>query len=427
MFSRSIALILTIFICLSTLSVQAQESQTFTLDQVIETAIRNNPQLKAAQARLGISEAEILTAGARLNPAIVSDNGIAEKTYRLGIEQTIELGGKRRKRINVANAQRQVVMAEVNTALLDLRSNVRRAYTQLFNAQEKERAYQDITQTTEKLLGITQKREQAGDIAKLDVLAARIARTSARNDFQTASYQVIEARSRLSALLNQPISSTIQLSPPSSFPQATLFKIPPMQGALLQGSVNEAAANLEELIAQALSHRPEVQELTRRQEVTQAQLALAKASRIPNLTLAAGPDYVSEPGQKEFNAFILGNLEIPLFNRQQGPIQEALAWQSQLEQERAALKNRITYEIINAHTAFVANQERIKRYETELIPDAQQVVEMSQLSFQAGKSSILIPIEAQRAYINTRLGYLQTLADYQNAISDLERAVGTGL
>ena len=363
----------------------------------------------------------------------MSDNGIAEGTSRIGLEQTIELGGKRHKRIAVAEAQRQVVLAELNTTLLDLRANVRRSYTQLFNAQEREKSYQEIVQTTERLLDIARKREQAGDIAKLDVLSARIARTNSRNDLQTAFYQVIEARNRLSALLNQPVSATVQLSPPSPFSQAALIKLPPVaspQSVPLQGSVQEATANLEKLIEQALTVRPEIQENAKRLDVVQRQLTLAHANRIPNLTLAAGPDIVyKNPNNSvnDINVYISGNLELPVFNRQQGPIQQALAQQRQLEQEQQALKNQITYEVINAHTAFIANQERIKRYETELLPDAQDVVEMSQRSFQEGKSAILTPINAQQAYINTRLGYLQALMDYQNAISDLERAVGTGL
>lgn len=404
-------------------------AETLTLDQAIQTAIANNPQLKATQARLGVSEAETITAGTRLNPSFVTDNGIAEKTYRVGLEQTFELGGKRKRRVALAQAQRQVVLAEINTALLGLRADVRRAYTQLFNTQQREEAYRDILRTSEQLVDISKKRERAGDIATLDVLQTEIVSVNARNDLQSAAYQAIEARNRLSALLNQPLPSSTQLAPPTAFPQADLLKLPsptPSDTITLQGSVQEATTNLENLIETALTRRPEVQELSQRLAVTQAQLSLAKANRIPNLTVAAGPDIVTGD-EGAFNAFIVGNLELPVFNRQQGPLAEALARQQQLAQEQAALKNRITFEVINAHTAFVSNQERIKRFEAELLPKAEQVVQMSRRAFVEGKSSILTPINAQQAYINTRLGYLQALMDYQNAISDLERAVGTGL
>lgn len=404
------------------------QSTTLTVDQAIETAIKNNPQIQATQARLGVSEAEILTAGARLNPAILSDNGIAEKTYRLGVEQTIELGAKRKRRVAVAQAQRETVKAEINTALLDLRSEVRRAYTSLYNLQERQVTLENILQVSQELVTIAQKREQAGDISALDVLQTDILRVNVQNDLQTLSVDVVNAKNRLNAILNQPLASTVTLAPPNSAPQVTVkAEAPPSTPGTLQGRISETDMNLDDLIDQAIARRPEIQQNLRNIELSRMQASLARANRIPNFSLAAGPDYVSEPGQKEINVFIVGSLEIPVFNRQQGPIQEAIARQNQFQKEQAALKNRVTLEVTNAYNAFKANQERIKRYETVLLPMSVAVTDKSRRAFQEGKTSILTPIQAQQAYMNTRLGYLQALSDFQNAISDLERAVGTGL
>lgn len=188
-------------------------AESLTLEQAIDTAIQNNPQLKAAKARLGVSDAEIKTAGARPNPMVVSDNGIAEDTYRAGIEQTIELGGKRRKRIAVAKAQLTVVQSEIDQAWLELRANVRRAYTRLYLTQEQQKALEEILSGTEKLLSVSQKQEQAGDVSQLDVLQADISVVNAKNDLQTLVNQRVEARNHLNSLLNQPLDTSVALSP----------------------------------------------------------------------------------------------------------------------------------------------------------------------------------------------------------------------
>ncbi len=401
---------------------------TLTIDQAIETAIKNNPQLQATQARLGVSEAEIVTAGARLNPSIVSDNGVAEKTYRLGVEQTIELGGKRKRRVAVAQAQRNTVIAEINTALLDLRSDVRRAYTGLYNLQERQGTLENILKVAQELVTIAQKREKAGDISSLDVLQTDIVRVNAQNDLQFLGVELVNAKNRLNTLLNQSLASAVTLLPPNTTPQVVSTPAtPPAATGILQGRVSETDMNLDDLIAQALSRRPEIQQNLRNIDLSRLQGALARTNRIPNLSLAAGPDFVAEPGQKEISIFVVGTLEIPLFNRQQGPIQEAIARQTQFQKEQVGLKNRVTLEVANAYNVFKANQERIKRYETIILPMSVAVTDKSRLAFQEGKTSILMPIQAQQAYMNSRLGYLQALADFQNAISDLERAVGTGL
>jgi cobalt-zinc-cadmium efflux system outer membrane protein len=400
-----------------------------TVDQAIETAIKNNPQIQATQARLGVSEAEIVTAGTRLNPSALSDNGVAEKTYRLGLEQTFELGGKRKRRVAVAQAQRDTVKAEVNTALLDLRADVRRTYTSLFNLQERQVTLENIVQVAQELVTIAQKREKAGDISTLEVLQTDILRVNAQNDLQTMGVELVNAKNRLNTLLNQPLPSTVMLAPPNTVPQVSALSelTPETPPGILQGRVSATDMNLDDLLAQAFARRPEIQQNSQNIEVAKRQAALAKANRIPNLSLAAGPDYVAEPGQKEINVFIVGTLEIPLFNRQQGPIQEAIARQNQFQKEQVALKNRVTLEVTNSYNAFKANQERLKRYEAELLPMTVAVTDKSRRAFQEGKTSILTPIQAQQAYMNTRLGYLQALSDFQNAISDLERAVGAGL
>lgn len=405
--------------------------KTFNLEQALKAAILRNPEFKATQARLNINSAEILTAGARINPALMTDNGIAEKTYRLGLEQTFELGGKRRRRIELAKAQKEALLADINTQLLNLRTTVRQAYTRLYNAQERQKAYQNILKVTQELVRIAQKREQVGDIPKLDTLQTEIVSINANNDLQLAGNEVVNAQSELNALLYQPLTVELSLATPSSTPQLdSVYPTEPTKPGgekVLHGEIKHVELDLNRLIELALIYRPEIKQNFHNIQVVERQAALARANRIPNVTVATGLDAVTEPSQKATNAFITGRVDIPLLNRQQGPIQEALAREAQLMQEQAAIKNRIALEVSKAYTSYNANQERIRRYETQLLPYSVAIVDKSRLAFEGGKTNILAAINAQQAYMNTRLGYLQALMDCQNAISDLERAVGSGL
>lgn len=426
MFSRLLSTILIICFLAS-----PAFAESMTLDQAIDIAVQNNPHLKALQAKLGMSEADIKTAAARPNPTIMSDNGIAEDTYRAGIEQTIELGWKRKRRVSLAKAEQAVIQSEISGAVLNLRAEVRQSYIRLYLSQERQKAYEEILQNTEKLLEITQKREHAGDVAQLDVLQVNITVAKARNDLQTLVSQLVSTKNQLNTLLNQPLDTSLSLSPPTVFPQVAVEKNPSpdkTETGTLQVAVQKTEFNLDRLVEMALANRPEVQQNENAQDAARQKLALTKANRIPNLSLTAGPDIVvSGGGENQFNAFFIATMELPIWNRQQGAIQKALAEQAQLQQAQSALKNQITLEVTNAYNAFFAHQNRLMRYETELFPKAQEIVEKSRRSFEEGKSSILIPLNAQKAYIDTRLGYLQAMVDLQQSISDLERAVGTGL
>jgi cobalt-zinc-cadmium efflux system outer membrane protein len=409
---------------------QAQaQVQMLTLDQAINLAILNNPSLQASQARVGVSAAQIMTAGARSNPLLISDNGLAELTYRLGVQQTFQLGGKREHRVLLARAQRDVVLAEISTTLLDLRMDVRRAYTRLYNAQQRQSTSEEILEANQRLLAVAQKRAKVGTIPDMDVMQPELAVVQAKNSTQVAFSEVIQARNSLNILLNQPLSTSLQLAAPTALAKVvpTAPNNLPPEAVPLRGDVSLAQANLETLVQEALSRRPELQQNRLNLTVTQRQLDLARVNRIPDFILTAGPDFVTPPGGKTLSVFIMGSLELPVFNRQQGPIREAFARRSQLEKEQAALRNRITLDVANAFSSFTLNKERLTRYETDILPLAKMMVEKSQRSFEVGKTNILFPINAQQAYQQTRLDYLQAVQDYENAISDLERAVGTGL
>ncbi len=396
-----------------------------TLEQALEQAALNNPGIVAMKAQLGISDAAIVTAKTPLNPSVISDNGIAEKTYRLGIQQTFQLGGKRGRRVALAKTQRDVIESQVKAAVLDLRSNLRKAYTRFYIAQQRLSAYEEMVQTNEHLVTITSKREKAGDVPSLDVLQAELSAVRVSNNAQTAFAEMIQARNNFNILLGQPFARSWLLENPQKSPHAQQTTAP-SPGVALKGGVGLTDSDLEALVQEGLAQRPELQQNRLEILASDQQLALARANRVPDFNLAVGPDWVLG-SEGQLSAFVVGSFELPLVNRQQGPILSAKATKIQLQSQKNVLTNQITLDIVNAYTTFSLNQGRLERYETVLMPKAKRVVDLSQRSFQEGKANILIPLNAQQAYMETHLEYLQAVTDYQNALSDLERAVGTPL
>jgi outer membrane protein TolC len=155
-------------------------------------------------------------------------------------------------------------------------------------------------------------------------------------------------------------------------------------------------------------------------------LTLAKANRTPNLRLTGGFDKTTGEGGKQ-SVFAMGSLELPLFNRQQGPIAEALAKQTQLLAEQTALQQQLLLEVTAAHNAWQASQQRLELYETNLLPKVTTIMEKSRRSFEVGKAPIVTAIHAQQALANTQLGYLQAVQALQSAIGQVEEAIGTSL
>ena len=386
--------------------------KSITLSKAIELGVLNNPTLKAAQAKLGISDAQILQAGLLSNPNIISDNGFAEDTFRVGIEQTIELGNKRSRRIKLAKMQKDVVQQEIITTILDVRSKVRSSYIQTYNAQQKLIASREILETITNLEKIAKEREKKGNVENLDILQAEITVINAKNNIQSAKLELNEAFNSLSANIGKHLNRTIVLAPPDLMKEFNIST--PMVE-------NDKTINI--LIEYAYANRPEIKVIEKNIEVQNQKLKLAHSNIVPDLKMSVGADFVTGDSKRN-STFIMGSLGMPIFNRQQGVIKEVKAQKLVYENDLDAIKIKIEQEVKNAFFGVITNAKSLNIYEKELIPHAKMIVKKSEINFKEGKSNILIPINSQEAYINTQYRYIQTLTQYEQSVSDLERAIG---
>ncbi len=386
--------------------------KSITLSKAIELGVLNNPTLKAAQAKLGISDAQILQAGLLSNPNIISDNGFAEDTFRVGIEQTIELGNKRSRRIKLAKMQKDVVQQEIITTILDVRSKVRSSYIQTYNAQQKLIASREILETITNLEKIAKEREKKGNVENLDILQAEITVINAKNNIQSAKLELNEAFNSLSANIGKHLNRTIVLAPPDLMKEFNIST--PMVE-------NDKTINI--LIEYAYANRPEIKVIEKNIEVQNQKLKLAHSNIVPDLKMSVGADFVTGDTKRN-STFIMGSLGVPIFNRQQGVIKEVKAQKLVYENDLDAIKIKIEQEVKNAFFGVITNAKSLNIYEKELIPHAKMIVKKSEINFKEGKSNILIPINSQEAYINTQYRYIQTLTQYEQSVSDLERAIG---
>lgn len=389
------------------------------IDMAIELAVQNSGELRATQARFGITEAQVFTANTRLNPVLITDNGIAEYTYRAGIQFIIETASKRRKRTLVAKAQHDVMQDEINIKILDIKSRVRKAYIALYAAQEKQRYALKIIETTNTLLNATQKKFQAGAIPQLDVIQIEIIKTNAENDLQNARLEIIRAHNELNLLLGHCLEQECELEAPA-----------------LEHNFKDIAAltkeqhleNINALQKIALENRPELKKEQDNINYARRKLDLAKANRIPNLLIAGGPDMVTNTGNgSRTSAFILGAVDIPIFNRQQGPIKEAMAMEDASQKDLQYQKELILYQIKDSYSRIISNTKLLEKYQKELLPKSEEIVLKSRRSFEEGKDDIVVPLLAQEAAIKVQFAYIRAVSEYQTAISDLERAIGTYL
>lgn len=390
-------------------------SRQITLDEAITSGIENNPTIQSERAKIGISDALIKTAGLRTNPRLVLDASIADKSYKGGIEQTIELGGKIRKRINIAKHQKEVTLQEIATSIIDLRSQIRTAYIQLYSVQEKLNTEYEILNISKSMSDIARKKEIAGDIAKLDVLQAEILEINAKSDIEAIKLEKSKAINNLSFYLGEVLPDDIELVKPQLNED--------------YGKSELDDKNVQEiLIKEAKENRPELKRIEKLLEQNVQIEKLARATAVPDLTLSVGPNIMIENSEKgqvtHVSVYSTVGIDLPVFNHGQTALKEAKAERVKLEKDLKAEENKVELEVKNAYSSVVRTSAALKIYENELLPKTKDILSKSERSFKEGKSDILMLLTSQQAYEKARNGYTDAIANYHTALSDLERALG---
>jgi outer membrane protein, heavy metal efflux system len=72
-------------------------------------------------------------------------------------------------------------------------------------------------------------------------------------------------------------------------------------------------------------------------------------------------------------------------------------------------------------------RQALLRYQNEIVPASQQVDQMAQESYQSGQTGLLALLQSLQATRDIRLRAVQAGLDYQTALAELERAMGTPL
>jgi outer membrane protein, heavy metal efflux system len=156
-----------------------------------------------------------------------------------------------------------------------------------------------------------------------------------------------------------------------------------------------------------------------------AQVEVARSKAVPDLTASGGVRYLNEVKE---GTFVLGfSLPLPLFDRNQGGIQEAYARLSKAELERRAAEVRVSTALSDAYQNLVSAVNEVSTLQNEVLPAAQEAFQATQEGYRLGKFGLLDVLDVQRTFFETRGRYLEALATYHKAVADLERLSGEEL
>lgn len=373
------------------------------LTDAVALALRANPTLAAAAREVDAVHGQVQQAGLLPNPELaaqVEDTRRDTRTSTLVLNQPIELGGKRAARVRAAEGAREVAAAALATTRADIRGEVIGAFFDVLIAQEGARLAAESKALAQRATATVARRVAAGKVSPVEETRARVAEAGVAVEQTQAESALRAARSRLAALWGNATPR---------FERAVGDLAPP-----------EAVADLAARLDAAPALRQAGAEVVRRRAVVE----LERARRIPDLTVSVGIKRDEALGR---NQAVVGlAVPLPLFDRNQGKVAEALAREDKARDELAAARFRLAAEAAQARERLESARLQADTLAREALPGAERALEAATKGFELGKFDFLLVLDAQRALFQARSQHLRALAEAHRARAELDRILGGG-
>ncbi|HLX74749.1 MAG TPA: TolC family protein, partial [Terriglobales bacterium] len=180
-------------------------------------------------------------------------------------------------------------------------------------------------------------------------------------------------------------------------------------------------ANEDDLKALALRQRPDFMAAEAGVTASKSAYELERANGKRDVNVAFNFSHVSGYG----SGSLFANMELPIFNRNQGEIARTRYAITQAQENAYAASDIVLTDVESAYAAVTTNQQVVQLYVGGYLKNAQDSRDISEYAYRKGGASLLDFLDSERSYRATELAYRQSLASYMTAVEQLKEAVGT--
>lgn len=377
-----------------------------TLDEALRLAATHSPVLAEVTAQERGAHAALTTAQAYPNPDLQLGSGKAlsklasipdGRTSATSLSQLIELPSVRAARRQGAEAGIVAAEAVVTDARINLRTSVKQAFFEVLRRQEEVRL---ATVNHDLLMQIRDRvklRVKVGESPRFELVKADVEVLAAKSAVKSAELRITQARDRLRAVIGAPLAGNFDVS----------------QEKLLPADLPE----LEELRRELLERQPILKAADAQARRAAARIQLERNLRMPQPTIMVGAS--QDPDWKMWQVGV--TLPLPIWNRRQGPIGEAVAGLDRAEAEKRQVNINLLGVLDQAYGRYQIAKNQVQIFETGLMHDAENAMKVAEAAYRYGERGILDFLDAQRVLRTTRLDYLNARYELQAAIIEIAR------
>lgn len=432
-----------VLLLVAAVAMTAYAGEPLSLDQAIETALKNHPNLKAADSQVEGAQANVLKSksgflpkvtlsetwsktdnpmmvlGTKLNqesvtasdfnPAVMNDpEPISNYNTRLAVIQPVFNGGKEYLGVKQARLASEAAAQDRARARQETVFNVVKAYYGLLLAKEYDKVAIQSLETSAANVKLADARFKAGAVLQSDLLRAKVQYAEVKEMATRSGNGVKLAAANLNFTMG--VSQEAEYS---------------VDGAL---SSQEVKGDLDGMISGAFSLRPDLSSVDLNRKNAEANVSQARTDYVPSLNLMGQVDWNSErlAGNDAKSWAVMAVLQWNLFDGlvTTSRVREASANAGRMRAMEEQMRSGVQLQVRQAYYNVQASLERIVATSSS-VQEAEEGFRIVQKRYESGMTTLVDVLGAENALIRARTGALQALYDNNVAAAELKLATGT--
>lgn len=376
--------------------VPAADSTPVTLEELESVALSNHPAIASDRARVSAARGRQIQAGLPPNP-IAQYNGEEMGTsdtaglHSMMIGQTYVTANKLGLRQGVVAAEVTRANAELEATRQRVLTDVRTAFARALVAQRRLELVDRLLEVARQSTETVEAMWQAEEVSRIELLQAQTEVERAAVAVESAKATRAGERRRLATVVSGDRSADSTT----------------VGDRELEGDLDDALESVswDSTRDSILRGSPELASRVAAIERARRSVTLASAEIVPDVTVYAGAGY--DAGSNDTFGTVQVSVPLPLWDRNQGNRRRALAdlneASNRLRQKELDLGERLAVQVQAYETARLQS-ERIRR---EIVPRAEETLRLTRDAFEAGETSFLQLLTAQRTLFEARLDELE--------------------
>jgi outer membrane protein TolC len=413
------------FLILVPFSSSAQsEKPRLNVDQLVEEALQNNPEILAAKQKWEVFKEKVPQARALPDPMLgfgiinlptnfrFRDEDMTMK--EISVSQMFPFYGKRRLMGEMAEKESEAVFNEIQEKANRIIKEVKSAYYDLSHVYRAMVVVERNKRILEDFAKIAEARYSVGEGIQQDVLKSHVEVSKMVDELIMLAQKRRALEAKVKALLNRPPET--QMGEPE---EVIIRKLP---------------FTLEEFQKMALEMNPTLKGMKKMIEAKEKAYALAKREYYPdfNFKFAYGQrDNSRGPEVMKRRDMLTGMMEmnIPIFykSKQDRKVAETKAEILGAEAQYRAMKNEILYMVTDMSSMIQRVERQIDLYKTGIIPQASLQINSAMSAYRVNKADFMTLLDSQMTLYKYELEYHQALTEFEKNVASMGAAIGKQL